>query len=105
MRPIYIYLDDLRDAPSPEYKVIRSYDEFVDYFMSVGNMTRMHIVSFDHDLGLGKNGYDCAKWLAKWCDENDYELPGYCVHSANPVGRKNIESVFETYKKTHDEYR
>ena len=102
MRPIYVYLDDLRDAPSPEYKVIRSYDEFVDYFMSVGNMTRMHIVSFDHDLGPGKNGYDCAKWLVNWCMEHGYGVPTYTIHSANPVGAENIKSVFETYYKVKE---
>ena len=105
MRRFYIYLDDLREKPGYYDRQFRDYDSFVNYIMTIGDTVANCHISFDHDLGEGKNGYDCAKWLAKWCDENDYELPGYCVHSANPVGRKNIESVFETYKKTHDEYR
>jgi hypothetical protein len=71
--------------------------------MGLGEHISDCIVHFDHDLGDGKNGYDCAKWLINWCLENGYGVPDYDIQTANPVGRKNIESVFNTYNKIKDD--
>jgi hypothetical protein len=46
-----------------------------------------------------KTGYDCAKWLVDYCIDNQANLPDYLVHSANPIGKKNIESYLENFKK------
>ena len=101
MRKFYIYLDDLRYIPWGYDQQLKDYDSFVEYMKSLGSFVASCHISFDHDLGEGKNGYDCAKWLINWCIENDYHAPTYEIHSANPVGRKNIESVFETYEKIY----
>jgi len=101
-----LFLDDLRDPPDDTWVVVRNYSEFVD------TITRMGIpktVSFDHDLadfdvkGKGivlakweeKTGMDCAKWLV----DNDIVLPHYTVHSANPVGAKNIRSLLDNFAR------
>ena len=94
-----VYLDDLRE-PKGQYDIIlRSYDAFVEYVKSVGEKIGDHYISFDHDLGEEMSGYDCAKFLINWCLDNEYDVPDYNIHSANPVGTENIESLFKTYKK------
>lgn len=58
-------------------------------------------VSFDHDLGnvSDKTGYDLAKYLVER-DLDNGDMPddfGYEIHSSNPVGRENIDSLFKGY--------
>lgn len=89
-----LFLDDERDPPRDggNWHIVRSYDEFVNYINENG--IPQHI-SFDHDLGDGKTGYDCVKWLL-----TDRKLPKgftYYVHSQNPVGRENIVGLFACY--------
>lgn len=47
-------------------------------------------VSFDY--GKEKTGYDCAKWLVEYCQDNSINFPDYQVHSMNPVGSERIRS-------------
>lgn len=104
----HIWLDDVRYpniplgrgyTPGEPISWVKTYDEFVSEVKRVGKRISDCLIHFDHDLGEDKDGYDCAKWLIDWCLENDYGVPDYDVQSANPVGRKNIESVFESYWK------
>tara|TARA_R110000822_G_scaffold41553_7_gene113091 strand:+ start:1098 stop:1538 length:441 start_codon:yes stop_codon:yes gene_type:complete len=96
---------------------VKSYNEFVDWINTNG---LPDMVAFDHDLGedvakdkvangmskkqarLQKretmSGYDCAKWLVKYCINNDIELPQWTVQSANPVGRDNINGLLNCYR-------
>ena len=46
-----------------------------------------------------KTGFHCAKWLVDYCLDNDLRLPPFQVHSANPVGRQNIQSYLDNAKK------
>jgi hypothetical protein len=69
------------------------------------------IISFDHDLSdrhyidpyfqeyVEKTGYDCAKWLVEHCMDNNLDLPKFYCHSMNPVGKNNIESLLNNFKK------
>lgn len=98
---LHLWLDDMRTPPDSSYIWLKDYDIFVDFVREIGSQISKCIVHFDHDLGLGKSGYDCAKWLIDWCLDNDYPAPDYDIQSSNPVGRKNIESVFETYWKVY----
>ena len=98
----HIWLDDCRmPNVSPKELIYwtRGYEGFVGTVKMLKDNISKCMVHFDHDLGEGKNGYDCAKWLIDWCLENDYGVPDYDIQSANPVGRQNIESVFESYWK------
>jgi hypothetical protein len=106
-----------------DWNIVRSYSEFCDYVQKFG---LPDFVSFDHDLAddhyndlfsdenwkkndsdivlkydeyKEKTGYECAKWLVDWCLENEKKLPDFIVHSANPVGKKNIESYLTNAKK------
>lgn len=79
-----IYLDDLRTPTTPDWIVVRSYNEFVNKVTEIG-LENIDTISLDHDLGddaineyvyntmqnytidysniSEKTGYDCAKWL------------------------------------------
>lgn len=111
--------DMYKDGKS--WMVVRNYKEFISVIKLRGLPT---LVSFDHDLAKEhyddsmydapeeytklyekfeeKTGYDCAKWLIAYCQSHKLKLPQYAVHSMNPVGRGNIEKLFENYKK-HEE--
>ena len=106
-----------------DWDVVKNYSEFCDYIQKYGSPD---FVSFDHDLAddhyndlfsdenwskndtdvvlkyddyKEKTGYECAKWLVDYSLENGLQLPDYVVHSANPVGKKNIESYLLNAKK------
>jgi len=101
-----------------DWDVVKDYNEFVLYIETNGVPK---FVSFDHDLGdtamdeyfrnvatkgtlnyeniKEKTGFDCAKFLVEYCMDENQPLPEYLVHSANPVGKKNIESYLENAKK------
>lgn len=53
-------------------------------------------ISFDHDLGTRKNGYDLAKWIEAKAANNEIVRLHWQVHSQNPVGRKNIEQTMQS---------
>ena len=54
------------------------------------------------DYGPEKTGYDCAKWLVDFCEDNKRKFPRYVVHSMNPIGKERIISYIENAKKHLD---
>ena len=101
-----MFLDDMRE-PQNDYDVIaRSFEEAVEFVQKYGIPT---FISFDHDLGVDENenllptGYDFAKWLVDMDMDNIYKFPEnftFHVHSANPVGKANIEGYLNNYLKS-----
>ena len=100
-----LYLDDLRPLPDDSYILVRSYDEAVEYVKQNGIPS---FISFDHDLGIDSDdnllptGNDFAKWLVEMDMNGTYQFPenfSFYVHSANPVGKTNIESYLNNYLK------
>jgi hypothetical protein len=99
-----------------DWCIVRNYLEFKRWIKFNGIPD---LISFDHDLadlhyevdfrdwgdyssndlGVEETGLDCAKWLVNYCLDNGFDLPEYIVHSANPVGRKNIQSYLDNAKK------
>lgn len=104
-----------------KWVIVKNYDEFVECITKYGLPT---LISFDHDLAdehytpeeywsdydaskkyqesltyKEKTGLDCAKWLVDYCMNNKQELPKYEAHSMNPVGRDNIISLLNNFKK------
>lgn len=101
-----VYLDDERTPKViPFDEIIRNSWDFFDYIKEHGCPD---YISFDHDLGDESNdGYEIVKQLVtmdilrsgKLIPENFT----WHVHSANPVGRDNINKYLEQYlefKKT-----
>ena len=92
-----LYLDDLRPTPSG-FERVYDYEEFTEFISRNG---LPDFISFDHDLGLGKTGYDCAKWLVEFCLDKNLILPEFQVHSQNPVGKEYIEALLNNFKKSY----
>lgn len=84
-----VYLDT-------DWVIVRDFDAF-KFHITVKEFPEM--VSFDNDLGLGLEGYDCAKFLVDYCLDEHMELPKWMVHSANPVARENIAVYFKSFEK------
>lgn len=107
-KSVFIFIDDERvpsdvtwvKLPKPEkWDVCRSYAGFVKFVSSLKEPPAF--VSFDHDLGLPKDGSEektgvnCALALIEICCERHWKLPGIQVHSQNNVGKKNILDKLE----------
>lgn len=124
-----LFLDDVRTPdqvkwvrlPAGPYVVVRSYQEFVNKIMQQGVP---EFVSFDHDLadehyaigsrhvdslidnnifnhdyGVEKTGFDCARWLVDYCIEQGCKFPNYAIHSMNPVGVERISMYISQAQK------
>ncbi len=98
-----MYLDDEREPKNSYDVIVRSFEEAVSF---VENNGIPNFISFDHDLGsdnmgnILKDGYDFAKWLVDMDIENIHKFPEdftFNIHSANPVGRNNINSILNNY--------
>lgn len=89
-----IWIDDIRPVPNEEWYKVENYHQAIaaiDYFNSCEN--GIDIISFDHDLGEKKSGYDIAKYLVEF----NIHINRYDVHSMNPVGRDNIIQLLNHY--------
>lgn len=101
-----MYLDDLRDPPPiKDWLIIRSSIDAIEY---VKNNGMPEYCSFDHDLGGDDTVMVFLKWLVEFDMDNDGKvIPDsftYDVHSANPVGVKNISGLLDNYlhfRKNH----
>ena len=96
-----LYLDDERNPKTPgPWVVVRSYDEFISMIEKNGVPGE---ISFDHDLGAGegKDGIDCVKWMV---NERQFDMRNLIinVHSANTVGKENIEGLIKSWNQFLD---
>ena len=113
-----LYLDDIRIPQTEGWNIIRNYDDFVAWIRLNGVPDE---VSFDHDLGEDvakakveagmskrkareqkketKSGYDAAKWLGEYCLDKNIPFPKWNCHSANPIGKANIEAYISNVIK------
>lgn len=132
MKKYRIYLDDMRtpepstigwfiSTPTPEWVVVRSYEDFVSKITKIG-LENIELISLDHDLGdsamkewhtnvyvnytldynniTEKTGMDCTKWLVEqWL--NGAPVCKVMVHSANAVGSANMMGWINNYKHIH----
>ena len=102
-----LFLDEIRTVSmvypnsDKEFVVVRSYSDCINYIKKNG---LPQFMSFDNDLGEDENknilpdGYAIAKWLVY---ESGINLSNFKfnVHSANPVAKKQIESLLNNYIK------
>lgn len=82
-----------------EWKVVRTYDEFVAALTEDG--ADFALISFDHDLqdfdssGVERTGYTCMKWMSERALDTDTPPPAiFHVHSKNGPGGGNIRSLY-----------
>lgn len=94
-----IWIDDVRTPPEDVWQWAKTYSDgiaLIDYAVLHG--LQIDTISFDHDLGEEKTGYDIALYLAEkvWWERIPKPKHAF-VHSANPPGRDNIQSVINRY--------
>lgn len=96
-----LWVDDLRPPPTPDWLWAKTYAQAVYYISKYGTPPyTMNEISLDHDLGEERTGYDVAKFYAELVNGNWLPKPKLItVHSANPPGRENIQSVIDRYFK------
>jgi hypothetical protein len=94
-----VWLDDLRQAPDGWTRVY-TVPELVALIES-GEVTE---VSLDHDLGEDEEtGYDFLRWLEEQVFTRKVSsVPVIKIHSANSVGRKNMELAIGSIKRIID---
>lgn len=92
-----IWLDDVRPKP-PDFDIWVKDATRAIQLLTVGGVTE---ISLDHDLGdeTALTGYDVAKHIEDGAYHGRIAPLTIAVHSANPVGRKNIEACIRNCKK------
>ena len=89
-----LWIDDVHLPPSGDgpWLIATTYELAIRFL----EMNIVTMISFDHDLGQGKTGYDVIKWIEEQAFFGKLKVvPKMVVHSANPVGRANIERAIE----------
>lgn len=97
-----IWVDDLRMVPEG-YWGTKSVDEtikLIEYAEKIGE--EIELLDLDHDLGdYARDGGDAIKLLDYLAvRETFYKIK---IHTANPVGRMNMERMIDRYWKKGDE--
>lgn len=121
MTKTLIWIDDLRSpwgfyngtnkmwhevfSPIPMEEVrylrwVKTYEDFVNFIEEWPHFP--DAICFDHDLGEGKSGYDCAKYLVEFCMNHNLPLPKFNIHSMNSVGKENIQSLLNNFNKSNN---
>ena len=103
-----IFLDDVRDAPDgvnvpafwdAGWIVVRTAKEAIEFL----EIASVEVISLDHDLGndiANQTGYDVAKWIEeRVANDCNYFPPMILIHSANPVGRRNIAAACDSIER------
>lgn len=94
-----LYIDDERPCPTG-WVLVGDYDTAFYILTSFRNMITH--VSFDHDLGEKKTGYDLICLLETMQEEGDTIPEHLACHSRNPVGRKRIEQVIAVINRRRE---
>lgn len=81
-----VWVDDVRPMPQDFDIWLRTVDSVITA-LRVGGVTHL---SLDHDLGEEKTGYDIAKFIEEAAYQKRLAPMTVVIHSANPVGRKNM---------------
>ena len=88
-----LFIDDLRDPVTNDWKVARSSAEAKDIVVEFGIPNE---IAFDHDLGGDDTSIVFINWLINEMLDEDLKLPEgfkFSIHSMNPIGVENIKSL------------
>lgn len=99
-----LYIDDIRVPATEGWDIVRTSSEAVEY-LKLNGCPRF--ISFDHDLGGDDTAMIVVHWMVdKDLDDNGNFIPkdfDFNVHSANPVGVKNIVGLLGQYLRVKNE--
>jgi len=113
---MFIYLDDIRTPRTvKDWVICRNITEFKEAIKEWGKNVSLRscpddlYISFDHDIDSydenlkEETGYDALKWFVQVLMNNSFKaefIRDYItinVHSANPIGKKNIEAYWKGF--------
>lgn len=102
-----LFLDDLRAPPNGTWVVARSVAAAVEHTRIYGPPLEM---SLDHDLGDGHDAPEYLWYLINQALDGQLTVGqvlsiGLHVHSANPVGCQNLNSLWTSFKRAHEHVR
>lgn len=108
MKTLYVYLDDLRTPPDDgvEWKIFRSVPALMSKLDHLDFDGRTVHLSLDHDLGDEvPTGYDLLNWIERKIAIDGWQ-PRFTfqIHSANPVGRDNMQRAITSIKRMMEQY-
>ena len=91
-----IWLDDLRSVPEG-YEWAKSVNQAISFVEKAeADKEEIELLDLDHDLGeYYSDGGDAIK-LLDWLAERGTFYP-VRIHTANPVGRENMERMIARY--------
>ena len=94
-RPIKIWVDDFRPAPSEEWLHMLTVEGTIRLIERLQELNiPVEVISLDHDAGkYAEYGGDYIKIL-DWMEENEYACPIH-IHTDNVVGRQNMIRICE----------
>jgi hypothetical protein len=100
-----LYIDDIRNPKGIFDHIARTSEDAMEWMIRNGCPTE---ISFDHDLG----GDDTAMIVVKWMVDMDLNTDGdfipeeftFYVHSANPIGKLNIEGYLNNYLRVRGDF-
>lgn len=91
-----LFLDDLRDPQDGNFTIARSTEEA----LTLAKESWPTFMSLDHDLGGEDTTMVFLRRLVNEVWDGLKQVPEYRVHSANPVGKENIISFMESWKRS-----
>jgi hypothetical protein len=101
-----LWIDDIRPPPDDSWTWAQESGVAMGIVaLALSNDLPVKIISFDHDLG----GDDTAMPVAKMIEEGAYRgvlrPPQWRIHSANPVGRMNLEAALTSADRLWAEHQ
>lgn len=98
-----IWLDDIRDAPDETWTVVRTpQDALREITWASVQDIPFEILSLDHDLGDDYfTGYYLMTYLEECAYKDEWDMipEMFQIHSANPVGRKNMQAAIDSIER------
>lgn len=95
-----LWLDDVRPMPVGFDCWAKTSGEAIIKIASSCPVNDVTHISFDHDLGENAGtGYDVAKYIEELACYRMFHPITWEIHSANPVGRRNIEQAMKSAER------
>jgi hypothetical protein len=91
-----LWIDDVRPKPNDDWLHVISSEDAIKMLIDY----EFDEISFDHDLGGDDVAYLVALWIEAQAYAGKLKPMKWKVHSANPVGKANIEAAM----RRADEY-
>ena len=102
-----IWLDDIRDAPDDSWTVVRTPQDVIRELVWASTFdVPVEVLSLDHDLGDDYfTGYYLTNAMEEMAAHGEWNLipQRFQIHSANPVGRKNMQAAIDSIERMRNE--